>query len=53
MLGVTGYAVTDVGEELREAAFLGLIEKPFDVEALAVEALAYQIAWALSGSALP
>jgi CheY-like chemotaxis protein len=34
-LGITGYAVEGVAEELRKAGFLDLIHKPFEVEKLA------------------
>ena len=34
-LGITGYAVKGVADELREAGFLDVIHKPFAVKALA------------------
>jgi CheY-like chemotaxis protein len=34
-LGITGYAVEEVAQELREVGFLGVISKPFAIETLA------------------
>ena len=34
-LGITGYAVQEVAEKLREAGFLNVIHKPFNVDVLA------------------
>ncbi len=34
-LGITGYAVADVAGELREAGFLDVIQKPFDLDTFA------------------
>jgi len=34
-IGVTGYTVENVTVELREAGFLDVIRKPFDIETLA------------------
>ncbi len=34
VVGITGYAVEKVGEELREAGFLDVIYKPFEIETL-------------------